>query len=355
MLDHLRRRARVLPAPRPHPGARDLRARVRRRRRPRPLPGGRRAVAAVEALLLRVLVPADPRLARRLRAHRARRARTPSAWPSGRADARRSRRPTTFVDVGDFLAARRAALLAHRTQIDPESHWMRVPDDLMRSTFPWEEYVLARSLVAGDADADEPESDLFAGVRAPTDVARGSGGASVSEFLDDEWIASWVGRGAAPGPTGDGAGRGHRYRRPQRRQVAPAPRRRCRGRSGGGHRRRARPHAHGRLRRRAAAMAAGELDPSVAFMQGRHEDRRRPGPGARRARRRPRPSSRRSGALQVAELAPADDGRAGACHEVAQRRVAAQGRRGPRPGPTSRRRTRRAARRCRSRDGARAR
>jgi mycothiol S-conjugate amidase len=79
--------------------------------------------------------------------------------------------PTTFVDVGDFLAARRAALLAHRTQIDPESHWMRVPDDLMRSTFPWEEYVLARSLVA---ETEEPESDLFAGVRSPTDVARGA-------------------------------------------------------------------------------------------------------------------------------------------------------------------------------------
>jgi mycothiol S-conjugate amidase len=77
--------------------------------------------------------------------------------------------PTTFVDVGDYLAVRRAALLAHRTQIDPESHWMRVPDDLMRSTFPWEEYVLARSLVA---ETEAPESDLFAGVRAPTDVAR---------------------------------------------------------------------------------------------------------------------------------------------------------------------------------------
>ena len=73
--------------------------------------------------------------------------------------------------MGDFLAARRAALLAHRTQIDPESHWMRVPDDLLRSTFPWEEYVLARSLVA---ETEEPESDLFAGVRAPTDVARGA-------------------------------------------------------------------------------------------------------------------------------------------------------------------------------------
>ena len=36
--DHLRRRARVLQAPRPHPGARDLRPRVRGRRRSGPLP-----------------------------------------------------------------------------------------------------------------------------------------------------------------------------------------------------------------------------------------------------------------------------------------------------------------------------
>jgi mycothiol S-conjugate amidase len=76
--------------------------------------------------------------------------------------------PTTFIDVGDYLDARRAALLAHRTQIDPASHWMQVPDDLLRSTFPWEEYLLARSRVAAAPipTADEPETDLFAGVRA---------------------------------------------------------------------------------------------------------------------------------------------------------------------------------------------
>lgn len=80
--------------------------------------------------------------------------------------------PTTLVDVGDFLAARRRALIAHRTQIDPESHWMQVSDDLLRETFPWEEYVLARSLVSDLAmpSADEPEHDLFAGVRARAEV-----------------------------------------------------------------------------------------------------------------------------------------------------------------------------------------
>jgi mycothiol S-conjugate amidase len=84
--------------------------------------------------------------------------------------------PTTLVDVGDFLEPRRRALIAHRTQIDPESHWMRVPDELLRETFPWEEYVLARSLVPGMRmpSADDPEHDLFAGLRAQTDVTEGA-------------------------------------------------------------------------------------------------------------------------------------------------------------------------------------
>jgi mycothiol S-conjugate amidase len=83
--------------------------------------------------------------------------------------------PTTLVDVGDFLHKRRAALLAHRTQIDPESHWMRVPDDLMREAFPWDEYVLARTLVATGVPEGEAETDLFAGLRAP--VGSRAGGA----------------------------------------------------------------------------------------------------------------------------------------------------------------------------------
>jgi mycothiol S-conjugate amidase len=83
--------------------------------------------------------------------------------------------PTTMVDVGDFLDARRNALLAHRTQIDPDSHWMSVPDELLRETFPWEEYVLARSLVPGLTmpTPDTPEHDLFAGLRVASDAIAG--------------------------------------------------------------------------------------------------------------------------------------------------------------------------------------
>ncbi len=76
----------------------------------------------------------------------------------------REDRFTTFVDVGDWLHRRRASLLAHRTQVDPEGHWMRLPDDVIREIFPWDEYALARSTV-GPVPPPEIEDDLFAGVR----------------------------------------------------------------------------------------------------------------------------------------------------------------------------------------------
>jgi mycothiol S-conjugate amidase len=72
---------------------------------------------------------------------------------------------TTLIDVGDYLHKRREALLAHRTQVDPEGFWMRLPDDVIREVFPWEEYTLARSLVDADRPEGEFEDDLFAGIR----------------------------------------------------------------------------------------------------------------------------------------------------------------------------------------------
>jgi mycothiol S-conjugate amidase len=72
---------------------------------------------------------------------------------------------TTLIDVGDYLHKRREALLAHRTQVDPEGFWMRLPDDVVRRVFPWEEFVLARSLVGPTVAEGEYEDDLFAGLR----------------------------------------------------------------------------------------------------------------------------------------------------------------------------------------------
>lgn len=76
----------------------------------------------------------------------------------------RDDRFTTFVDVGEWLHRRRESLLAHRTQVDPEGFWMRLPDDVIREIVPWEEYVLAESRVGMPAEGDS-EDDLFAGIR----------------------------------------------------------------------------------------------------------------------------------------------------------------------------------------------
>ena len=73
---------------------------------------------------------------------------------------------TTFIDVGDYLHHRRAALLAHRTQVDPEGFWMRLPDSVVRDVFPWEEFSLARSLVETGVPEGDVEDDLFAGLRS---------------------------------------------------------------------------------------------------------------------------------------------------------------------------------------------
>ncbi len=67
---------------------------------------------------------------------------------------------TTQVDVGKWLPQARDALIAHATQIDPNSDWFAIPDDLVAEIYPWEDYTLARSLVPTPL----PERDLFAGL-----------------------------------------------------------------------------------------------------------------------------------------------------------------------------------------------
>ena len=67
---------------------------------------------------------------------------------------------TTHVEVGDYLPVRSQALLAHATQIDPEGMWFRVPDDVVREVYPYEDFELARSTV----EPSLPEDSLFAGL-----------------------------------------------------------------------------------------------------------------------------------------------------------------------------------------------
>jgi mycothiol S-conjugate amidase len=69
---------------------------------------------------------------------------------------------TTTVDISGHTDVRIEALLAHETQIDPTSpFWFALPREEQALVHPYDEYVLARTLV----DTEVPETDLFAGVR----------------------------------------------------------------------------------------------------------------------------------------------------------------------------------------------
>jgi mycothiol S-conjugate amidase len=69
-------------------------------------------------------------------------------------------RVTTRVDVSPYQAVRRNALLAHATQIDPNSpFWFGLPPDEV--VYRFDDYILARSLV----ETAVPEDDLFAGIK----------------------------------------------------------------------------------------------------------------------------------------------------------------------------------------------
>jgi mycothiol S-conjugate amidase len=74
---------------------------------------------------------------------------------------------TTRIDISEHYDVRTKALLAHATQIDPESKfWFGLPPDVLRTVHPYDEFVLARSLVdVPERGEGELEDDLFAGVR----------------------------------------------------------------------------------------------------------------------------------------------------------------------------------------------
>jgi mycothiol S-conjugate amidase len=68
---------------------------------------------------------------------------------------------TTTIDVSGTYPTRKAALVAHATQIDPLSpFWFGLPDDVASEVFPFEQYILAESRVPTEV----PEHDLFAGI-----------------------------------------------------------------------------------------------------------------------------------------------------------------------------------------------
>ena len=86
-------------------------------------------------------------------------------------------RITTKLDIGPFLWARTGALKAHATQVDPnESWWFGLDDAQLAEVYPYEDWILARSLV-GMPEPGEFERDMFVGLREPS-MESGSASAS---------------------------------------------------------------------------------------------------------------------------------------------------------------------------------
>lgn len=70
-------------------------------------------------------------------------------------------RITTQVSTAGYGSVRWNALLAHATQVDPESpFWFGLPHDVAAELHPWDDYILARS----EVPSDEATGDLFDGV-----------------------------------------------------------------------------------------------------------------------------------------------------------------------------------------------
>lgn len=87
-----------------------------------------------------------------------------AAWLEADAEGHQPARPThpttTQIDCGDFFEHRERALLAHRTQVEPEGFFFAVSADLQRKVWPWEDYSLIHSRVPQEL----PETDFFAGI-----------------------------------------------------------------------------------------------------------------------------------------------------------------------------------------------
>ena len=80
-------------------------------------------------------------------------------------------RVTTRIDIRDFMWARTQSLLAHATQVDPTAaFWFGLTDDELAEIYPWEDWILARSLVGDIPTDDDPEHDLFQGIDATAEV-----------------------------------------------------------------------------------------------------------------------------------------------------------------------------------------
>ncbi|MFP5348001.1 MAG: mycothiol conjugate amidase Mca [Actinomycetes bacterium] len=90
-------------------------------------------------------------------------------WMERRGD-REDRPVHARIECADFFEVRDRALLAHRTQIDPNGWFFAISREMQAEIWPTDDFELARSLV----ETQPPEADLFAGIRAPVSLSSGT-------------------------------------------------------------------------------------------------------------------------------------------------------------------------------------
>jgi mycothiol S-conjugate amidase len=73
-----------------------------------------------------------------------------------------SPRPRLTIDIIGHGSIMRDALLAHATQVDPDSrHWFGLPREISAEVYPYDDYEVARDLTGADPSGAD---DLFAGL-----------------------------------------------------------------------------------------------------------------------------------------------------------------------------------------------
>ena len=131
-----------------------------------------RAVPAVEALLLDVEpAPAGGDARGSAAAHAASRRSTTTWFERPDTD----HRVTTRIEVGDFMWARTQSLLAHATQVDPTAGVLvrSRPTTNSPTSYPWEDWILARSLVGDDPDHRRPSTTCSPAIDAASTPSAG--------------------------------------------------------------------------------------------------------------------------------------------------------------------------------------
>jgi mycothiol S-conjugate amidase len=82
-------------------------------------------------------------------------------WIDSWGEEREEREITTRIECADWFETRDRALLAHRTQVDPNGGFFRASMQMQRRLWPTEDFELAKSRI----EVTLPEDDLFAGLR----------------------------------------------------------------------------------------------------------------------------------------------------------------------------------------------